>query len=118
MMMGVSSSVLLLEGGLAVVFLALLLHVRNNGGGRSDILWGFVWSTRMFASLNGSRHMSGSDTELFTYIGLQACAGMSLMLILARHERKAYKDKMLRRMVVNMTAADAFAPPSSLHGRS
>ena len=113
-MMGVSGTVLLLEGGFAVVFMTLLLHVRSNGGGRADILWGFVWATRMFASLNGSRHMSGDQAELFTYVGLQACAGLSLMLILARHERKAFKDKLLRRLVVNMTEAEAVASPRSL----
>jgi len=98
-MMGFSNTVLLLEGGLAVVFMALLWHARFNGGARADLLWGLVWATRLFASLNGSRHMSGDSTELFTYIGLQACSGLSLMLILARHERKAFKDKLMRRLL-------------------
>ncbi len=98
-MMGVSSAVLLLEGGLAVVFVTLLLFARSNGGGKADFLWGLVWATRVFASLNGSRHMSGQNTELLTYLGLQACSGLSLMSILARHERKAFKEKLMRRLL-------------------
>ena len=98
-MMGVSSTVLLLEGGFAAVFLSLLLFARSRGGGSADFLWGLVWATRLFASLNGSRHMSGGQMELFTYLGLQACSGLSLMLILARHERKVFKDRLLKRLM-------------------
>lgn len=115
-MMGVSSTVLLLEGGLTVVFLTLMSLARNRGGGRADLLWGLVWATRLFASLNGSRHMSGNDTELFTFLGLQACSGLSLMLILARQERKGFKDKLLRQLVVQMARTETVASPRSLPG--
>jgi hypothetical protein len=115
-MMGVSGPVLLLEGGLAVVFLTLLSLSRSRGGGKADILWGLVWATRLFASLNGSRHMSGDQAELFTYVGLQACSGLSLMLILARHERKGFKDKLLRHLVVHMAGAERDASPKVLRG--
>lgn len=99
-MMGVSSTVLLLEGGLAVLFMLLLWFSRSKIAGRADLLWLFVWATRLFASLNGSRHMSANDTELFTYVGLQACSGLSLMVILARHERKLLRDKVVKRLFV------------------
>ena len=115
-MIGVSNTVLLLEGGLAVVFLTLLSLARNRGGGRADVLWGLVWATRMFASLNGSRHMSGDSMELFTYLGLQACSGLSLMLILARQERKGFKDRLMRQLVVQMAGAETAAAPRSLPG--
>ncbi len=97
--MGISSTVLLLEGGLAVLFMLLLWFSRSKAVGRADLLWIFVWATRLFASLNGSRHMTGDDRELLTYVGLQACSGLSLMLILARHERKLLRDKLMRRVL-------------------
>lgn len=115
-MSGVSNTVLLLEGGLAVVFLSLMLVARNRGGGRADVLWGLVWATRVFASLNGSRHMSGDQTELFTYVGLQACSGLSLMLILARHERKGFKDRLMRQLVLQMAGAETATSSRSLPG--
>jgi hypothetical protein len=97
-MLGVSNTVLLLEGCLTVLFLLLLWFSRSKAVGSADLLWIFVWATRVFASLNGSRHMSGDDGELLTYLGLQACSGLSLMLILARHERKLLRDKLMRRL--------------------
>lgn len=98
-MMGISSTVLILEGGFAILFLCVLMFARSRGGGKADLLWGLVWATRLFASLNGSRHMSGEHTELFTYLGLQACSGLSLMLILAHHERKVFKDRLMKRLL-------------------
>jgi hypothetical protein len=60
--------------------------------------------------------MSGDQAELFTYVGLQACSGLSLMLILAHHERKVFKEKLLRRLWVHAGEAEALTPPRSLPG--
>ena len=114
--MAVSGTVLLLEGGLTVVFLTLLLLGRQRSGGREDSLWILVWATRLFASLNGSRHLSGANSELLTYTALQACSGLSLMLILSRYELKLFKDRLVRRLFVQLSEAEEVSPPRSLPG--
>ncbi len=114
--MAVSGAVLLLEGGLTVVFLTLLLLGRNRGGEREDSLWILVWATRLFASLNGARRLSGANAELFTYVALQACSGLSLMLIMSRYELKLFKDKLVRRLFVQLSGAEEVSPSRSLSG--
>jgi hypothetical protein len=114
--MEVPSIVLLVEGVYAVIFVTLLCFARSKGRAREDALWGLVWATRLFASLNGSRHLSGDHGELITYLGLQACSGLSLIVVLARYERQVFKDKLLRRLVVHMTGAEASASPRSFSG--
>jgi hypothetical protein len=113
---GIPNTVLLVEAVYAVIFMTLLTLARKNGGGRDDALWGLVWATRLFASLNGSRHLSGNSSELFMYLGLQACSGLSLIVILARYERKVFKDKLMRRLLLHMTHVEIAAPSRSLPG--
>jgi hypothetical protein len=114
--MTVSGTVLLFEGGLALVFMTLLLLGQKKGGGREDSLWGLVWATRLFASLHGSRHMSANGAELLTYIGLQACSGLSLMLILSRYELKVFKDKLMNRLLLQVAGAGGVGPRRVLPG--
>jgi hypothetical protein len=104
-MNAISSGVLLFEGGFAVVFLTLLLLERKKGGGREDILWGLVWATRLVASLGGSRHLNQDAAGLSTYIALQACSGLSLMVVLARYELKAFRERLFRRLVLQVNGA-------------
>jgi hypothetical protein len=73
-----------------------------------------VWATRLFASLIGSRRLSGADAELFTYMALQACSGLSLMVIMSRYELKIFKDKLVRRVLVQLTGTEAGPPPRRL----
>jgi hypothetical protein len=114
--MPVSGTVLLFEGGFTVVFMTLLIIWRGKDGEKEDSLWGLVWATRLFASLNGSRHMSGNQADLLTYIALQACSGLSLMLILTRYQLKVLKDKLLRRLLVQIAGAEASAAPGVFRG--
>ena len=104
-MNAISSGVLLFEGGFAVVFMTLLLLERKKGGGREDILWGLVWATRLVASLGGSRHLNADAAGLSTYIALQACSGLSIMVVLARYELKAFRERLLRRLVLQVNGA-------------
>jgi hypothetical protein len=110
----IPDQVLVLEGGLAVGFLTLLVFVRRKGGRGDDILWGLVWTTRLLASLNGSRRFPQFSAELGIYMGLQALAGLSLMLILARSELRFLKEKLFRRTVVQLTRDGGGARPVGL----
>jgi hypothetical protein len=116
MTVGIPNTVLLVEAVYAVIFMMMLTLAQRNGGGRGDALWGLVWATRLFASLNGSRHLGGDPSELFMYLGLQACSGLSLILILARYERKVFKDRLMRRLLLHMTHVEVGPPTRSLRG--
>jgi hypothetical protein len=107
---GIPNTVLLVEAVYAVIFITLLTLARRNGGAKDDALWGLVWATRLFASLNGARNLSGDSGELFIYLGLQVCSGLSLIVVLARYERKVFKDKLMRRLLLHMTHVEVSAP--------
>ncbi|RPI19452.1 MAG: hypothetical protein EHM65_01365, partial [Acidobacteriales bacterium] len=74
---------LLLESGLAVVFFGVMLMLWRKVDYGDAALWVMVWATRVFASLNGAQHVSADTGDLGLYLGLQACSGCTLILILA-----------------------------------
>ncbi len=101
--MSIPNQVLVLEGGITVGFLMLLLFVHRRSGRADDILWGLVWTTRLFASLNGARHFGGSSLELGVYMGLQALSGLSLMLILMRSELRLLRERLARHLLLQLS---------------
>ena len=103
--MNIPPQVTTLEGGLAIAFLSLLVFVRRRGGRADDALWGLVWTTRLLASLNGAQHFPVLSRELQVYMGLQALSGLSLMLILMRSEIRVLKERLFRRVVVQLSEA-------------
>ena len=100
--MDIPGQITTLEGGLTIGFLALLLFLRRTGGRGDDILWGLVWTTRVLASLNGSRHFPQFSPEFGAYMGLQALSGLSLMLIVMRSEFRVFKERFFRRIVIQL----------------
>jgi hypothetical protein len=109
-MLEISNTVLVIEGGFACLFLTLLTMERRKGGGKEDVLWVLVWVTRLFASLYGSRYVGENRSDLLVYVALQACSGLSLMLILVRYEFKAYKERIFRRLAIRLTEAGTKNP--------
>ncbi len=96
------NAILLAEIGLAIPFLFMVAFVRRKLGSTDALLWSLAWSTRVFASLNGSRGFNGTPSELGAYIALQSCAALSLMILLMRSELRVFKERTVKGIMLQV----------------
>jgi hypothetical protein len=87
---------LILEGGLGSVFAVLLVYLIKKLGIVDVLLWVLVWCTRLFASLNGLRRLPEGSADLYTYLGLQACSAIALIVVLLRSEFRIVHEAIVR----------------------
>ena len=102
-MLSSSGIVLVFEGSLAVIFFSVMLMLWRKVDMADAALWVLVWATRVFASLSGVQHLPvhpGGDLSL--YIGLQACSGCTLILIVARSEIRVLKERLVRSVLMRL----------------
>jgi hypothetical protein len=95
-MRGDNIPVLILEGGFGSVFAVLLVYLIRKLGIVDALLWVLVWCTRLFASLNGLRRLPEGSPELSTYLGLQACSAIALIVVLLRSEFRILHEAIVR----------------------
>ncbi|HSB14837.1 MAG TPA: hypothetical protein VLE22_10275, partial [Bryobacteraceae bacterium] len=101
-MWGNNVPALILEGGLGSVFAVLLVYLVKKLGIGDVLLWALVWCTRVFASLNGLRRLPEASPELPTYLGLQACSAIALIVVLLRSEFRIFHEAIVRAFTIQL----------------
>ena len=99
------TTLLTLEGALAVMFFAVVLWLYRKVDAADASLWVLAWATRVFASLEGVRHLAAGSQEMGMYMGLQACSACALMVVLARSELRVLKERVVKRLMLRLGGA-------------
>ena len=104
------SSLLTLEGGLAVVFFGVMLVLWRKVDVADAGLWVFLWATRVFASLKAVQNVPEASGELGMFVGLQACSALALIMVLARSELRVLRERLVRRLYMQVAVIQPSAP--------
>jgi len=103
-------SLMVMETGLAILFLLAVINLWRKVGVVDALLWGMVWCTRVFAAVKGAGHLQADSEDLFIYMALQGCSGVALIAILMRGEIRIVKERVLRRLTLRLTSPDPRSP--------
>ena len=88
------ASLLIVEAGLAGLFLGVLASLWKGIDAYDATLWVVVWCTRVFASASGALHLEAGSLELGMYLALQVFSSFALILVLSRSEFRIRHEQL------------------------
>jgi len=91
-----------LEAILAVAFLGSVFLFWRKTDAIDAGLWVLVWATRVFASIEGVKHLPPHTVQVIGYVGLQVCSASALILILTRSELRVLKERLRRVLLMRL----------------
>jgi len=93
---------LAIEAVLAAAFLLSMLLFWKKTDAIDAGLWVLVWGTRVFASIEGAKHLPPQTLQVVGYIGMQFFSASALILILTRSELRVLKERLRRVLLMRL----------------